>query len=74
VDDRIIRIRAKLAQAAANPALLESFGAKAHSYRLNPPLSEAEVAAFEADHAVRLPEEYRLFLLEAGDGGVGPSY
>ncbi|MFI7062381.1 HEAT repeat domain-containing protein [Kribbella sp. NPDC050124] len=74
MDDRIIRIRAKLAQAAESPALLESFGAKTHSYRLKPPLSEAEVAAFEAEHEVGLPTEYRLFLLEAGDGGAGSSY
>ncbi|MEV0283083.1 SMI1/KNR4 family protein [Kribbella sp. NPDC050820] len=74
MDDRISRIRAKLAQAAESPALLEAFGAKAHAYRLKPTLSEAEVAAFEAEHEVALPAEYRLFLLEAGDGGAGPSY
>ncbi len=67
-------IRGKLARAAAAPELLGSFGASAHRYRLNPPLTEREVSAFEAEHGIRLPASYRTFLLEIGDGGAGPSY
>ncbi len=36
--------------------------------RLDPPLSEEQVADFETRVGVRLPEEYRRFLLEIGDG------
>lgn len=50
------------------------FGADHHLYQLNPCLTESEVRAFEQKHSVKLPEEYRTFLLGAGDGGAGPGY
>ncbi|TWP52094.1 hypothetical protein FKR81_10955 [Lentzea tibetensis] len=74
MENQISRIREKLARAAADPALLESFGAQKHSYRLNPPLAEPDVAAFESEHGIVLPAEYRRFVIELGDGGAGPSY
>ncbi len=40
--------------------------------RLNPCLPEASIADFERKHGVRLPGEYRAFLLHVGNGGVGP--
>jgi hypothetical protein len=39
---------------------------------LRPSLTEDEVAEFESKHAVKLPEEYRRFLLGVGNGGYGP--
>lgn len=53
---------------------LTRFGAAAHRYSLNPPLAESEVTAFEARYGLSLPEDYRDFLLEVGDGGAGPFY
>ncbi|EOD70399.1 hypothetical protein H480_01142, partial [Amycolatopsis vancoresmycina DSM 44592] len=68
------RILEQLERAAADPRLRETFGAGAHHFRLNPALPEHEVSAFEAAHGIRLPESYRTFLLEVGDGGAGPGY
>lgn len=47
-------------------------GADEHEYRLNSPLSEHEVVAFEKQAGVSVPEEYRAFVLEIGNGGAGP--
>jgi hypothetical protein len=52
----------------------EVFGANAHRFALNAPLIENQVIAFERQHAIRLPTEYRRFLIELGNGGAGPYY
>lgn len=52
----------------------EQVGAAAHRYALNAPLTEREVSAFESLHGISLPEEYRRFVIEIGDGGAGPMY
>jgi len=43
-------------------------------HTLGPPMSELQVADFEAQHHVTLPEGYRRFLLDIGNGGDGPAY
>jgi hypothetical protein len=50
------------------------FGAAVHDYQLHPPVAQAEIAAFEAEHKVTLPADYRFFITEIGNGGVGPYY
>ena len=65
--EQLHRIQQKLAQAKAADKNLEVFGADAHQYHLNPPVSEAEVLAFEQKYELTLPEGYRDFLLTIGD-------
>jgi hypothetical protein len=56
---------------AARPAV---FGANAHHWMQNEVLFKHEVVAFEQLHRVSLPFDYRHFLTNIGDGGVGPFY
>ena len=65
--EQLQRIQQKLAQAKAADKDLEVFGASSHKYHLNPPVTEAEVLAFEKKYGLRLPECYRAFMLTIGD-------
>ncbi|MFI0453577.1 SMI1/KNR4 family protein [Actinomadura sp. 6N118] len=69
-----IKVLARLAAMGGADPVLEAFGASTHRYRLNPPLPEADLVSFETRHGVRLPSEYREFLLQVGNGGAGPYY
>lgn len=68
------RILKLLGQAKAKDEDCERFGADSHQYKLAAPASEEVVQKFEAQHGIRLPEEYRDFLTLAGNGGAGPFY
>jgi hypothetical protein len=57
VDQRLATIKAKAAE-------------QGHGF--GPPLSPAEVTAFERRHGIELPAAYRQFLVEVGNGGDGP--
>ena len=65
--DQLHRIQEKLAQAKVTDKDLEVFGASSHKYHLNPPVSEAEVRAFEKKYGVSLPKDYRAFVQTIGD-------
>jgi hypothetical protein len=45
-----------------------------HRYQLNRCLAETEILAFESHQRVSLPEDYRNFILQIGNGGAGPFY
>ncbi len=68
------RILKLLEQAKAKDSDFARFGAYSHQYRLSPPASEETIQEFEAREGIRLPEEYRDFLLFVGNGGAGPYY
>jgi SMI1 / KNR4 family (SUKH-1) len=61
--------RLRLAQKRPNV-----FGAESHEFKLNPPLSESAIIKFEKKYDIYLPQDYRRFLIEVGNGGAGPYY
>lgn len=69
---QIGRIKEKLELLQREDKYLYVTGAENHHYELNPCLSEAAVCDFERQYQVRLPDGYRAFLLEVGNGGAGP--
>lgn len=70
----IERIKEKLTQLRQSDTKLWVTGANMHKYQLSPPLSEEAIANWEARAEVKLPEEYRLFLRELGEGPAGPGF
>ncbi|HLO88581.1 MAG TPA: SMI1/KNR4 family protein [Nostocaceae cyanobacterium] len=71
---KILQLKHKLNQLKNLDYTFEIFGAESHGYQLNPCLSEGEIQAFESKYGISLPSDYRQFLLEVGNGGVGPGY
>ena len=70
----IERIKEKLTELRERDTKLWVADANMHEYQLSPPLSEEVIANWEARAEVKLPEEYRLFLRELGEGSAGPGF
>src|SRR5262249_51935327 len=66
------RIRTLLRGAGRDSADTQEAEPRSHPYTPGPCLSEKEIQEWEATYGVTLPEEYRLFLREVGDGGMQP--
>jgi hypothetical protein len=64
------RIRQKLAEAKKKDPKLKVFGASYHKYRINSPAEEGAISKFEQQYDVQLPDCYKSFLLDIGNGGV----
>jgi hypothetical protein len=70
----ITEIRQKLVRLAERDPDCQVFGSQAHRYALGPRLSQDRLSGMERDFRATLPEQYRAFLLELGNGGAGPYY
>ncbi|WP_225804552.1 SMI1/KNR4 family protein [Streptomyces sp. NK15101] len=73
-DQQWADIRQRVEALGASPASDDVFGASGHGWVLEQPLSHVELAELEAQMKVRLPEEFRTFLLHVGAGGAGPAH
>lgn len=69
-----VGVRQRVEAAGAGPSGSKVFGALGHRWIVEDPLTQGELAELEAQTGVRLPEEYRSFLLDVGAGGAGPAY
>ncbi|MCE8245701.1 SMI1/KNR4 family protein, partial [Listeria monocytogenes] len=70
LQDRLARIQAKITALKEKDVDLNLFGSESHAYKLNPPLSNQTITAFENEHQIALPQGYRAFLEQIGDGGM----
>ncbi|WP_172250706.1 HEAT repeat domain-containing protein [Saccharibacillus deserti] len=68
---QIERIRRKRLLAAQSPGADDVFGASSHCYRLNEPLTHAELDTLEQEWGVTLPEDFAAFVTAVGNGGPG---
>jgi hypothetical protein len=73
-DDQIGFIRCQFEELKRADPRLEQFGALWHRYVLQSPVTSDAIAAFERQHNVCLPDDYRAFLTKFAAGGAGPHY
>lgn len=74
INSRLEKIKVDLAFLKEADPSCELFGARRHKYNFNSPLKESEVESFERRFNIRLPEDYRCFIMNIGNGGAGPYY
>ena len=79
--NQIERIKSKLLIAKNADKDLKVFGADSHKYFLGERANNDEILKFEKEYNLKLPEEYKIFLLHIGNGGIsyadsaaGPGY
>jgi hypothetical protein len=73
-DSKILFVKQSLSKLKTGDKNYSVFGSSSHRYLFNAMLEESEIKAFENKYVVRLPEDYRRFLIEIGNGGAGPYY
>jgi len=72
--EEILIIKKKISILKSLDKSFEIFGSENHNYKFHSKISEKEVLKFEKNHKITLPDFFREFVLEFGNGGCGPSY
>lgn len=70
----IKEIKSKFDELKAKDKNLSLFGARDHNYEFGPKLNIDNIKEVESSNGIQLPTDYKEFLIELGDGGVGKSY
>lgn len=52
----------------------QQFGSWGHAHLFKPVIDEAKLVAWEDDMQIKLPQDFRLYLTQLGNGGAGPAY
>ena len=68
---QIQRIKDKLLEAKKADKNLKVFGSDRHKYNINEPTIPQSVMEFEKKYSITLPDCYKAFVLEFGNGGIG---
>ena len=55
-------------------ATYKTFGSDTHKYKFNFCLTEDAINSFEKSFSITLPNDYKNFLTQIGNGGSGPAY
>lgn len=66
---QLLRIKQKLVAVELKDRRKKIGNANSHQYYLAPPIAEQEVVAFENKFQISLPEDFRLFITQIGNGG-----
>lgn len=74
MNDQIERIKSKFHHLKQLDRNFVVFGSEKHRYVFNQTKSEKELTEFEKNNGIKLPTEYKEFLMQIGDGGAGPYY
>jgi hypothetical protein len=72
--EQLERIKQKLELLKSKDNRLTNFGAQKHKYIFNKMVSQDTIEAFEKKYSITLPDEYKSFLTQIGNGGAGPYY
>lgn len=71
---RLDNIREKIDRLSKLDDQRDVFGANKHRYELNECITRSALSVIEDEYRISLPDDYRAFLSELGNGGVGPSF
>lgn len=69
-----VGVRERVEALAGRPGAAAVFGASGHRFRLDAPLTQAQLVAWETRVGATLPAEYRSFLTQVAASGAGPHY